>query len=126
MTELTKREYLRKIAPDFSVLEMLEQAYYQNQLSRFSESDVRQKIFYYPTNTSKVLYRAMFLFDSAETNDNKYFKNDNTNFVYEVYNYGDRFVAIAIIMDRLFTGNTLPTSGISVNDNFSPVFGVGF
>ena len=151
MSELTQKEYLRKLAPDFSVLEMLEQAYYQGQTEKLN--DLGKGIFYYylenkpenkPENENNipVLYRAMFLFDEPEDNENKYFKNKNY-FVYEVYPFGDRYVAIAVLIDRLFkkssdTNNSLllPTTGIEVNlptndtdinkKKFSNVFGVGF
>ena len=133
MTELTQREYLRKLAPDFSVLEMLEQAYYQGQTNNLT--DLGKGIFYYPDNTSvnkhhsPVLYRAMFLFDEAEGTNTKYFTNSE-NFIYEVYNYGDRYVTIAVLIDRLFKedeADSLPKSGIEVNTTyFLNVFGVGF
>ena len=128
MTELTQREYLRKLAPDFSVLEMLEQAYYQGQTEKLN--NLGKGIFYYPGNTpTPVLYRAMFLFDEPEDENNKYFTNDS-NFVYDVYNFGDRFVAIAVFIDRLFkdsSNSSLPKSGIEVNTTyFSNVFGAGF
>ena len=124
MTELTQREYLRKLAPDFSVLEMLEQAYYQGQTDKFDTSDLRKNIFHYPDNTP-VLYRAMFLFDEPE-GENKYFSNTD-NFVYEVYNFGDRCIAIAVLIDRLFEDSSLPIKGIEVNtEKFLNVFGVGF
>ena len=125
MTELTQKEYLRKLAPDFSVLEMLEQAYYQGQTKNLTDLDLRKGIFYYPGNTP-VLYRAMFLFDEPETENKKYFTN-NSNFMYEKYNFGDRYVAIAISIDRLFENSELPKNGVSVNTtDFSNVFGVGF
>ena len=130
MTDLTQREYLRKIAPDFSVLEMLEQAYYQGQTNLLSNNI--KSIFYYPDNHSS-LYRAIFLFDEPEAPNNKYFTN-NSNFVYEVYNFGDRYVAIAILINRLAsTTQNAFNDSINVNpafynkkDNKKYVFGVGF
>ena len=128
MTGLTQREYLRKIAPDFSVLEMLEQAYYQGKLK--DRTDIAKDIFYYP-DTNPVLYRAMFLFDAPEADDMKYFTNED-NFIYEVYNYGERYVAIAVLIDRFLTANgtnssNLPSYGITVNPDIdTKVFGVGF
>ena len=123
MTGLTQREYLRKIAPDFSVLEMLEQAYYQGKMQ--NRSDMAKDIFYCPV-TNPVLYRAMFLFDDPETEENKYFTNSE-NFIYEVYNYGERYVAIAVLIDRFFNSDSLLSSeGITVAENYSIAFGVGF
>lgn len=125
MTDLTQREYLRKIAPDFSVLEMLEQAYYQGQTNLLSNNI--KSIFYYKDNPSK-LYRAIFLFDEAEDEDKKYFTN-NKNFVYEVYNFGDKYVAIAILINRflLTEHNSFnPDDCIQINNKFTNVFGVGF
>ena len=125
MTDLTQREYLRKIAPDFSILEMLEQAYYQGQTNLLSNNI--KSIFYYKDNPSK-LYRAIFLFDEAEDEDKKYFTN-NKNFVYEVYNFGDKYVAIAILINRfLSTEHNFfnPDDCIQINNKFTNVFGVGF
>jgi hypothetical protein len=125
MTALTQREYLRKIAPDFSVLEMLEHAYYQGQTNLLTENI--KSIFYYPDNHAS-LYRAIFLFDEPEAANNKYFMN-NSNFVYEVYNFGDRYVAIAILINRLAaTTQNAFTDYIKVNhsDFTKNVFGVGF
>lgn len=125
MTTLTQREYLRKIAPDFSVLEMLEQAYYQGQCVSL-ETNIKN-IFYYPGNKS-YLYRAIFLFDENETNENKYFTNSK-NFVYEVYNFGDRYVAVAISINRFLSTeiNSFNYDDcIQINTAFTNVFGVGF
>lgn len=125
MTDLTQREYLRKIAPDFSVLEMLEQAYYQGQTNLLSNNI--KSIFYYKDNPSK-LYRAIFLFDEAEDEDKKYFTN-NKNFVYEVYNFGDKYVAIAILINRFLStehNSFNPDDCIQINNKFTNVFGVGF
>ena len=126
MTALTQREYLRKIAPDFSVLEMLEHAYYQGQTNLLAENI--KSIFYYPGNHPK-LYRAIFLFDEPEDEDEKYFTNDS-NFVYEVYNFGDRYVVIAILINRFLSTDVKsfnPNECIQINtDDFTNVFGVGF
>lgn len=124
MDSLTEKEYLRKIAPDFSVLTMLEQAYYQGETSKWNTTDIRKKIFIYPKNNPK-LYRAMILHDTI---DAAFINTTDKNIYYETYNYGDRFVTIAVLNDRFNENFSLNSSstGILKSDYGQTIFGVGF
>ena len=123
MDSLTEQEYLRKIAPDFSVLTMLEQAYYQGETSKWTDTtDIRKKIFIYPDN-NPILYRAMILHD---TGNSTFIDTNNKNISYTTYNYGDRFVTIAVLNDRFNYSGSFSSTGILKNNHDQTIFGVGF
>ena len=106
MTDLEKRKYLLEIAPDFSVLDMVEQAYHQNRFDKLS--DDYKEIFFYQGHFSsnddyKVnVYRVMLLYDADPTINSegksiKVFYNEDPEVYYEKYSYGNRYVIIGVL-----------------------------
>ena len=121
MTDLEKRKYLLEIAPDFSVLDMVEQAYNQNRFDKLS--DDYKEIFFYPghffsNDDYKVnVYRVMLLYDAdptiytdSEGNNIKVFSNTNPEVYYEKYSYGNRYVIIGVL-------NVYNENYIQINNN---------
>ena len=100
MTDLEKRKYLLEIAPDFSVLDMVEQAYYQNRFDKLSED--YKEIFFYPGHFGNAVYRVMLLYDADPTIDSEgknieVFYNEDPEVYYEKYSYGNRYVIIGVL-----------------------------
>ena len=115
MTDLEKRKYLLEIAPDFSVLDMVEQAYHQNRFDKLS--DDYKEIFFYPGNFGNAVYRVMLLYDAdptihtdSEGNNIKVFSNTNPEVYYEKYSYGNRYVIIGVL-------NVYNENYIQINNN---------
>ena len=100
MTDLEKRKYLLEIAPDFSVLDMVEQAYHQNRFDKLS--DDYKEIFFYPGHSGNAVYRVMLLYDADPTIDSEgknieVFYNEYPEVYYEKYSYGNRYVIIGVL-----------------------------
>ena len=100
MTDLEKRKYLLEIAPDFSVLDMVEQAYHQNRFDKLS--DDYKEIFFYPGHFGNAVYRVMLLYDADPTIDSEgknieVFDNEDPEVYYEKYSYGNRYVIIGVL-----------------------------
>ena len=117
--DLSDSEYLRLIAPDFSVVEMLEEFYCRGNILN---KGIQSEIFYIKSVNECKLYRGIFLFDKSETVDNKYFNNID-HIVYNVFPYGDRFIAIAESINQDESNNT---ETLSPNQYFENIYGVGF
>lgn len=100
MTDLEKRKYLLEIAPDFSVLDMVEQAYHQNRFNKLS--DDYKEIFFYPGHFGNAVYRVMLLYDKDPTINSEgekieVFYNEDPEVYYEKYSYGNRYVIIGVL-----------------------------
>ena len=115
MKDLEKRKYLLEIAPDFSVLDMVEQAYHQNRFNKLS--DDYKEIFFYPGHFGNAVYRVMLLYDAdptihtdSEGNNIKVFSNTNPEVYYEKYSYGNRYVIIGVL-------NVYNENYIQINNN---------
>ena len=122
MKDLEKRKYLLEIAPDFSVLDMVEQAYYQNRFDKLSED--YKEIFFYPDHFGNAVYRVMLLYDidptiDSEGNVKKVFNNEDPEVYYEKYSYGNRYVIIGVL-------NVYSKDYIKIHNEDNLICGVAF